>query len=383
LIKVNEVIAFREVILFLYALNYLFSAALMYNGLEKFQFYPMKLDEETYFTYTIPAVLLLHVGVYRIPTFIFAPKPEVMKRYAFFSVQHLKIVIVGGILLRLFSFVLPAELAFLAYLISLLRYIGAFGLMVLDIKKNSYWIAAVYLFEISQALAAGMFHDMVMWLFFTGLLLAYLLKPSMSQKISFLLVGVIAVFILQLTKSEYRSNLHKNESGVAVFAESVSNVKGKNEKGFFTKENFAQSLTRVNQGWILASTVHNMDRRKDFQRWELLKIYAEAAFLPRFLAPNKLKAGDKEIFNKYSGQKIDADTSMGLGIMADGYVSFESKGLWGAALLYGLIFALIFKRVEKWAYYSPFFVFLIFPILNYAIRPDCETQVTLGHIVKS
>ena len=115
-----------------------------------------------------------------------------------------------------------------------------------------------------------------------------------------------------------------------------------------------------------------MDRFKDFQGLTNVYKYTEAALLPRILASNKLKSGDKEIFNQFSGHSINETTSMGLGIFAYGYIAY---GTWAH-------FSLTFKLVERWRI-SPFYVLLLLPLLNYAVRPDCELQTTINHLSKS
>jgi hypothetical protein len=73
---------------------------------------------------------------------------------------------------------------------------------------------------------------------------------------------------------------------------------------------------------------------------------------------------------------------MALGIMADGYVAY---GYWGIILFcfgLGALFNLVFKIVGNWSKVSPFFILLLFPLLYYAVRPDCELQTTLGQLVK-
>jgi hypothetical protein len=126
-----------------------------------------------------------------------------------------------------------------------------------------------------------------------------------------------------------------------------------------------------------------MDRIKDFQGLTNVNKYIEAALLPRFLAPNKIKSGDKEIFNKFSGHSINENTSMGLGIFSDGYIAYGTFGVYIFAFVLGLIFCITFKLVERWTKISPFYVLLLLPMLNYAVRPDCELQTTINHLVKS
>ena len=64
LIKLNHSIAFREYILMMYGLNYLFSAAMTYEITQEFTIYNMRISPENYFSLTIPAMLCLYAGLY-------------------------------------------------------------------------------------------------------------------------------------------------------------------------------------------------------------------------------------------------------------------------------------------------------------------------------
>jgi hypothetical protein len=149
------------------------------------------------------------------------------------------------------------------------------------------------------------------------------------------------------------------------------------------EENLLGTLNRGNQAWIFASTVNRMDRFQDFQGITNVTKYIESALLPRFLAPNKIKSGDREIFAKYSGHDLSEGTAMGLGVFADGYIAYGAWGVYIFGFLLGLIFSLTFKLVERWTRISPFYVLLLLPMLNYAVRPDCELQTTINHLTKS
>jgi hypothetical protein len=192
---------------------------------------------------------------------------------------------------------------------------------------------------------------------------------------------VCAVFILfiQGLKGAYRTRVSEtgtSDLGLVLETSSqVSDVIG-------SEDNILGSLNRGNQAWIFASTKERMDRIGDYQGLHILSIYAEAALLPRILAPDKIMSGDKKIFNTYSGHQINQNTSMGLGVFADGYIAY---GYWGVMFFtfgLGLLFNFTFRIVESWAKLSEFYVLMVLPLLNYAIRPDCELQTTINHLVK-
>jgi len=93
-------------------------------------------------------------------------------------------------------------------------------------------------------------------------------------------------------------------------------------------------------------------------------------------------SGDKKIFNTFSGHQINQNTSMGLGVFADGYIAY---GYWGVLFFtfgLGLLFNFTFNIIESWAKLSEFYVLMVLPILNYAVRPDCELHTTINHMVK-
>lgn len=380
--KSNDRIAFKEFILVLYGLNYLFSPAISYLTDSRSP-YRMKLPEQDYFLLAIPAIILLQLGMNCIKTNIFQFSfKTVLLQSAMNRNLLLQWLYAGTAIVFLNSF-LPADLGFFFYLLSGIRFVAAYGLFIMDARKYKWHLAGISFIEMTMSLKWGMFHDFIMWLIFFGILWVYLKKPAKNRKIIIATFVLIAVYVLQIVKADYRSQIGGNseEAGLSTFQEAVEK-NANSDEGLFTTSKATNSLTRVNQAWIFASTVNRMIQIQDYQGIDLIGKYAEAAFLPRFLAPDKLRAGDKEIFNRFSGHRVNSGTSMGLGFFADGYIAYGQVGTYLFAFLLGLIFALVFKVVEFWSKVSPFFILLMFPILHYAVRPDCETQTILGHIVK-
>jgi hypothetical protein len=233
-----------------------------------------------------------------------------------------------------------------------------------------------------KALLIGMYHDAIMWIVFFALFYVYTNKPRLQIKLTVALIIIIIVLFVQAIKVSYRDEVWTGDKEASL--ETVYDV-GSTKTGsdqLIGSENLLTTLNRGNQAWIFASTVDNMDRNKNFQGMTNVNKYLEAALLPRFLAPNKIQSGDKEIFNEFSGHTINENTSMGLGIFADGYVAYGATGVYIFAFALGLIFSLTFKLVERWTKVSPFYVLLLLPLLNYAVRPDCELQTTINHLFK-
>ena len=383
--NINSAIAFRPYILMMYGLNYLFSPAVTFEVTQKIAIFKMRLTPETYFSLAIPGIFFLHLGLYAIKTNIFKPNFSFSKEQLSASETTLKHWLIGGVIVYFVRPFFPGDVAFLLYLLSGVRYLAAFGLFIINKKKYKWYLLGILFLEVSRSLAEGMFHDMIVWLLFFAILWSYLNKPNVVQKIIGGTVAFLFFFLLQSTKETYRQNLRSGEGGgFSAFTKAVSDKEKIDTKsgGLFNFQNFSNTITRANQGVIFASTVNKMRFTKDFQGLELVKKYAEAAFLPRALAPQKLQAGDIGIFNRFSGIRILRGTSMGLGLFADGYIAYGEIGVWIFCFFFGLICAYVFKLIEGWSAISPVYVLFMFPLLNYAVRPDCETQTWMGHIVK-
>ncbi len=379
IVESTRIFAFREWTLFLYALNYLFSPAITYQFDQTLLTYPMKIEAFDYFLIAIPGFLCFYAGMFAFKTRIFTPKMEKVKRDAENNKSLLINFVIIGLFLRLFGSVFGGELTFFVYLGSSIRFVGAFALIACDSRKYSIWIAAVLILELYFAFIGAMFHDAIMWILFFALYSVYTFKPSISIRLFGLIVFVVFVLFIQGLKGVYRDRIKEaGTSDLGMVLETSSEV----SDDIGSVDNLSGSLSRSNQAWIFASTKERMDRIGDFQGLHILGIYAEAAFLPRIFAPDKIKSGDKEIFNSYSGHQINENTSMGLGVFSDGYIAY---GYWGVIFFtfgLGLLFNFTFRIVESWAKLSEFYVLMVLPLLNYAIRPDCELQTTINHLVK-
>jgi len=379
----NDSFMFREWAMFLYASNYLLSPAITYQLNPDLVKYGMKINSDAYFSLAFPGFLLFSIGMFSIPNRLFKPEFKKVNQAAVLNERFLFQTTILGIFLRIFSDVFPGELGFFVYLLSMVRFVCAFSLYATNAKKY-IWLALLVLFiELFYGFKAGMYHDAIMWVLFFALFFVYTFKPSMRIKLIGASSLILLVLFIQAIKSAYREQVWTGGKEASI--ETISSVGSAkaNSESLIGEENLLSSLNRGNQAWIFASTVDRMDGYKDFQGMTNVNKYLEAAFLPRFLAPNKLESGNKEIFNSFSGHIINEGTSMGLGIFADGYIAYGAKGVYIFGFVLGLIFSLTFKLVERWTKISPFYVLMLLPMLNYAVRPDCELQTTINHLAKS
>jgi hypothetical protein len=381
ILESNNRFVFREWALLLYALNYLVAPAITYGISEEQVNYAMKIPSDMYFNLALPGFLMLTLGMYIIPTKIFKSDAKEIDKGALLNKKFLVQITVIALVFNFATSFAPGELSFIFFLISLLRFVSAFALLSID-RRLWYWPALVLTIELVRSLLNGMYHDVLMWLIFFGLYFVYSLKPTLKVKLVGAFSIIIIILFVQSLKAIYRTEVWSGdkEASLSTVYE-IGSEQAKSET-LFGENNLLGTLNRGNQAWIFASTVDNMDNTKNFQGMTNVNKYLEAALLPRFLAPDKIKSGSQEIFNEFSGHYLNEGTSMGLGIFADGYIAYGEWGVYIFGFVLGLIFSLTFKLVERWTKVSPFYVLLLLPLLNYAVRPDCELQTTINHLFK-
>lgn len=356
-----------------------------YNGLDQYQFadYQMKIPEADYFFYAIPAVSLFIIGLHITAGKL---KGEVInEREIAKFIDHsgqLPYIFIGvGFLASYVSGFFGSELGFVFVLIACFKYIGLF-MLLLGSRQIKIWILlAVFGAVVSSSLKGAMFHDLLIWIIMLGSVLAIKFKPGITLKTMVTVGFIMLALIIQLLKKSYREIVGTQGGGVNSFEQVYQeNTEG---QSLFDFKNIASSNTRINQGFIITNIMYTVPSRVPFENGKELMKIIEAAFLPRILAPNKLRAGDRTIFTKYSGISLLPGTSMGLSSMGDGYINFGIGGGIIFMFFLGLLFSEVLNAFYRSSKFYPFLLLFTPLVFYYPIRPDCELQTSLGHLVKS
>lgn len=383
----NECLPIKELFLSLYALQYLFGAALTYNGIDEYtpEVYQMKIDKNEYFLFTIPVFLAFTAGF-----------NQYSKRY------HLKVnrsqindwliqnkqvpyYFIGiGFIAPFFSQYFPSSLSFVLYLLESFKYVGLFVLLLSYQKIKAGLLFIIYGLILVSSFRGGMFHDLLTWLIVLGLILSYRFKPNWQLKLTAISLFLLFTIFIQTIKGGLREKTW--DEGEAANIELIQQVNAQTSAergGFFSPENLGPQVNRFNQGWILASAINHVPSKEAHTKGQNTLEYIFSALLPRVLAPNKLNAGSRELFNKFSGHTIGEGTSMGLGLFADGYIEFGKFGALVYVFLFGLMYGYILNQFYVRSYKFPILIFFIVLAYIYPMRPDCETQTVLGHLFKT
>lgn len=360
--------------------------AFAYNGLDEYQYfmYQMKIPEAAYFGYALPAVILFILGLHINAKKLDGEIPDV-KRISEFADQHPQLAywligigfgasVVGGFF--------GSELAFVFYLLGSAKYVGAFLLILGSRKLKIGPLIIIYGSIVLSSLGAGMFHDLLTWLIMLGSVLAIRYKPSTYIKLGALFSFIVLVIIIQQLKGSFRAATGSGEAGDIETFSKVYEA-GQESNSIFNLKTLATNNVRINQGFIITNIMFTVPDQVPFSNGAELMQLLEAAFLPRIFAPDKLRAGDRSIFMKYSGLRIKSGTSMGLSSLGDAYLNF---GVFGGSIFMfflGFIYSEVLNLFYRKSKNYPILILFTTLVFYYPIRPDCELQTILGHLVKS
>ncbi len=369
------------------ALQLLFGPMIAYNGGDQFVpvTYQMKVSEAEYFSYVIPAVICFILGLH-----IFGGK---LKGEVFDKDKIIEFVnenkrlpyifIILGFFASLIANYVSSDFKFLFYLLGSFKYIGVFFLILGNQTLKVVPFVVVYGSIILSSLGEGMFHDLMTWLIFLGTFIAYKYKPNSRIKFAVLTIFIVFTVVLQVLKTDYRKAVFQTgeDAGLSTITKIFEARETSNT--LFDYKTLATNNVRINQGYIVTNIMNTVPQKIPYANGEQLMLIIKAALLPRFLAPDKLKAGDQEIFMKYSGIPLAKYTSMALGSVGDAYINFGIVGGCIFMFLLGLLYSEVLKLFYKYSKLFPVLLLFTPLVFYYPIRPDCELQTILGHLVKS
>ncbi|MBS4044352.1 MAG: hypothetical protein KGZ59_11090 [Chitinophagaceae bacterium] len=382
IVEANNGFRIRNIFIVFLSLQYLLGPYLSYMY-DNESIYSMVIPSQEYFSFAFTGVLLIGIGLFY--NSIKSDEDDILKNVKinfikFDSALFEKLFFIS-IFFHFFPFKSNTSFDFVIYFIISLKYVYVCYIILSGKKINYLLLAIPVTLLVLQSLNRGMFHDLLTWMIFWGISLAIKLKPSFIQKIIAIGVFVFLVVIIQLAKQNFRSAssvITKENSSFKVFRKTAES-----EIEEASKFSLIQNIVRINQGWITARTMNNIPKRVDYANFDLINKYFEAAFMPRILAPDKIRAGDRELLNKYSGIIISFGTSMGIGIVGDAWASFGYFGGLVMLFCFGLLLNYSLKYFQYLIKYYPLVYFLLPIIYIYPIRPDCETQTSMGHLVKT
>jgi len=385
--SIGHIIPTRHLLGTFMCIQFFVGPSFAYAGLDQYAYfkYQMKEPQDVYFAYVIPAVVAfivaLHVNAGKYKGEIV--DEERVKKFVSKNPMIPYYFIAIGFLASVVSGYFSSELAFVFYLLGGFKFVGLFFLVIGTERLKLLPSIVVVGSIVASSLNSGMFHDLLTWLIFTAAIFGIKYKFDFKIKIIGLSVFAFLAITIQVLKASFRNELSRDDdtSGAELFAKLYEQKS--DQGGIINFASLASANTRINQGFIITNIMHTVPDIEPFANGQEMYKILEAAFMPRILAPDKLRAGDRTIFVKYSKIPLTAGTSMGLSSIGDAYINFGVLG--GIAFMFalGFFYSEIMNVFYKQSFKYPALILFVPLVFYYPIRPDCELQTILGHVVKS
>jgi hypothetical protein len=388
-IDLGRIIEIRDIIAFIATAQWIFGPVLAYNVLPEHDLYYMSVSEETYMSFVLPGTLALIVGMYFPLTQNRIVGDEQFQKLKEFMEGKASLgygVLIAGLLFGFLSEFVPPSLRFLFFLLSNLQFVGMFMILFASKSALKWLVFAGVLGSIAfTSILGGMFHELIMWVLFTFIILAYIIKISMPVKITIFTIGITLLLFIQSIKQEYRMATWysaSNKSNSEIFQD-IASQRLEDPSSIVSSDGMSNAGARLNQGWIISRIMSHIPAEDEYLRGATFSNAIIAGLVPRVLMPNKAKAGGRENFERFTGVPLDEDTSMNLSIVGEAYGNFGNAGGVLFMLVLGVFYNLVIIYIIRLTKKFPSLI-LWMPLLFFqVIKAETDFAIVFNHLLKS
>lgn len=356
------------------------------NPLSKTWVKYMPIDHYSYYQFVFPAVIVFNL-------ILCWPISSMQKKDegpAFFSRinQAIKILntskinpkffIVFGSLMYFSQSYLPTNLQYIGFLFFTSSFVGFLMLYLNTLEeKRTIFIIGFILFLIYLSILDTMFTVIV----YMGMTISSFIFINITSSVWRKIILVFSVGLFLFALQNFKGYLRNDSSSSNVGAVSNSDFRlrqllGKdpiNGVDFFTTDRFFVSYVRANQGFLVAKVMKHTPKVKEFDNGAYLVRAIFSSLIPRFLWPDKPKAGGKFTTEYFTGEKLEGDTSMNISPVGEAYGSFGPV----FGIFYMAFLALFIRGVYIWFIYLtnsiPFLIFWL-PVIFFQVTYSMETD---------
>lgn len=390
--NLGKAVDIRDLIVVLSALQWIIGPYLAYYFyLPSENTYNMVTPENQYMSFVVPATFLFIVGLYI---------PFKMSRYnTVYTLKQISATVIKYKNLDLFFIVIglffniiwakmPGAIKFISFLFGNLHFIGLLFLLQNKSRKNrNLYLVLTFLFTFLGALNSGMFHDLILWLGFLFMFIAYIKQFSFVKKTGILLSMIFFIIVLQTVKVQFRTIIWSNDNKATTSgqkAELFYDLVSQNVGGsfFMSQGNMNNLITRINQGWIISRIMYHVPSYEPFANGETIYAGLTSTLLPRFIYENKAKAGGVHNFERFTGHQLQSGTSMNLSILGEAYANFGQNAIW-FMFLFGLFLNYSYAIIKKKIIKSPTLLFFIPIIYLQVVKAETDFVTVLNHLIKA
>ena len=130
------------------------------------------------------------------------------------------------------------------------------------------------------------------------------------------------MFFIQFVKTDFRSELDSRAQNrdELIWNKTLDNLE--DTDAIFSEAGMLKQLPRMNQGGVVSRVMAHTPVAEPFANGETIVDTFIAVFLPRFLAPNKKKAGGRENYQRFTGFEIRPGTSINISPLGEMWANF-------------------------------------------------------------
>jgi len=343
-----------------------------------YSFYRMQLPKETFFGYVLPATLLQLAGLY-------LPLGRVSKNLDFknYPVDCYK---KGRFLIILGFFGQLTPFGFVSVILGWMKFVGLFYMFASSHRNRKYWLVLVFGSIFLNSIGQGMFHDLLLWGSFFLMMFFWANRKSIMVRFGVILAGFFFMMLIQLIKSDYRETIASGNtsttSNVGTFTSMIAQ-KITGDQSIFSPGNIGGTVTRINQGWIVAKVMEHVPEEEPFANGSSIWNAIVASIFPRFLMPDKGMAGGQDNMLKYAGIRLSDTTSMDISQVGEAYANFGVSGGILFMFVYGLLLNWILFFMQKKSVRYPDLIFWVPLIFLQVVKAETSLMTVLNHLTKT
>jgi hypothetical protein len=387
-VEIGETLEIRDLIIFIALLEWIVGPALKYHLSPKDIFYYMVIPEAEYMNFVVPASLVFIGGLYF---------PGIYKKIDY-TVQIIRInpilkkhpnidfiLIITGVFSNAVLDFFPQSIRYFLYLIGLSRYIGLFFLILNDRKYKWPIFSGVIFWLFLETVRDAVFHELILWLIFLFMVIAFLYQFNTKKKLMFLIPFIALIILIQSIKFYFRQEIAiyaGTMDRASLFTEMVTKEIQSGEKTM-SASNFDAAIDRINQGWIVARIMRYTPDYEPYAKGETIIQGIEASLVPRFLNPDKPQAGGRDNFERFTGKKLSENTSMGLSPLGEAYANFGIDGGILFMFILGLFYNFYMLVIVKLSNRYPSLILWLPLLFLQVVKAETDFVVVLNHLVKA
>jgi hypothetical protein len=386
--ELGETVEIRDLMIVIALLQWVIGPVIKYHIPEKDVFYFMAIPESQYIAFALPASIVLisglyFPGVYKKPDSekLFQSVGKILKEKPNLDIILIAIGVVAGIAENF----APLSIKFFIYLVGGSRFIGLFFLVMNQRKFKWPIFGAVLAWLFLETVRDAIFHELLLWLIFLFIIIAFLYRFNIRQKLMFLIPFLILMILIQSVKFYFRQEVAAysgtfNRAGM--FTKMVTSELSTGNKTI-SANNFDAAVDRINQGWIVARIMRYTPTFEPFANGETIISGIQASLVPRLFNANKAKAGGRDNFERFTGKKLSENTSMGLSPLGEAYANFGVMGGIVFMFLLGLFYNFYISLIIKLSGVFPSLFFWLPLLFLQVVKAETDFVVVLNHLVKA